>query len=663
MQEAIMQIGNAILDEGSMLLNLVKDLEPIKNKKTLHVLKFLFDTNSLKLKLDCNEEMGQDTAKRYLFIGSAPGANSPQWYATTNNTLFHITETIANIESKVDLGEELNNKIKLIKENFYLDLGSEFKSPKNRYILDFQKFGISEKSGLQVLEDAKKKKEGENQPPYQKDIRNYLKKNFQSQLDSYLKNNYGIPLKEIGLYVIYIDGKPLCDYENYKKAILKEKSVGEEQEQNTVNYCSMCGSEKKLTSKFDTELKFYTTNQLIFANNLDIKNYGNNYSLCESCMNKVLVAEKYIMNNLSTRLANFTVYLLPEFVIGQPMNREDLDDCSEVIKNSFNTVVNYESIESLKDAIDDFISYERDNYTFYLLNILFYKKSQKSTKVQKLIKDINPSIFIEIQSAIRKIDDEFKEFFGDEFSRKFSLGKIYYLVPIRVKSGEITEYRKLLSLYEAILLKQEVKKNIIINSINECCKALYFKQACLNVTDNGSKNITLDDKLAASKMIGTIIDGLMFIRFLEKLGCLKEGNTVDVSELILDEEMKKFISDMRYNEQQTSLFLLGNLIGAIGNAQYKRSTEGKKPILNKLNFNGMDKSKLIRLSNEVFDKLVQEKILSYNEVIYSQFKSLFDRNYPKWKLNKDENLFYILSGYGYCTNKAIMNKRGGKDYE
>jgi len=120
---------------------------------------------------------------------------------------------------------------------------------------------------------------------------------------------------------------------------------------------------------------------------------------------------------------------------------------------------------------------------------------------------------------------------------------------------------------------------------------------------------------------------------------------------------------MGYNEQQTSLFLLGNIIGAIGNAQYKRSSDGKKPILNKLNFNGMDKSKLVRLSNEIFNKLRQEKILPYNEMIYGKFKELFDKNRDSWNLNKDENLFYILSGYGYCTNKAIMGERKGNNHE
>lgn len=48
---------------------------------------------------------------------------------------------------------------------------------------------------------------------------------------------------------------------------------------------------------------------------------------------------------------------------------------------------------------------------------------------------------------------------------------------------------------------------------------------------------------------------------------------------------------MGYNEQETAMFLLGYLIGEIGNVQYRKTEEGTKPILNKLNFNGLDRQK------------------------------------------------------------------------
>ena len=120
------------------------------------------------------------------------------------------------------------------------------------------------------------------------------------------------------------------------------------------------------------------------------------------------------------------------------------------------------------------------------------------------------------------------------------------------------------------------------------------------------------------------------------------------------DEFNDFIKEMRYDEQQTAMFLLGTLIGEIGNVQYGRSEDGNKPILNKLNFNGIDRSKIIRLVKDVFNKLNQEKIRKYNELTFFEMKRLLDKNLDNWKLSKDENLFYILSGYSFVTVKSIL---------
>lgn len=137
---------------------------------------------------------------------------------------------------------------------------------------------------------------------------------------------------------------------------------------------------------------------------------------------------------------------------------------------------------------------------------------------------------------------------------------------------------------------------------------------------------------------------------------------MDTSDLKVKDDIKDYILEMEYDEQQSAMFLLGYLIGEIGNAQYKRMGEDRKPILNKLNFGGIDKNKIIRLTNDIFNKLVQEKIRKYNEVTFSECKRLLDLNKDSWKLNKQENLFYILSGYGYDTTRAMLNK-GGKENE
>jgi CRISPR-associated protein Csh1 len=202
-----------------------------------------------------------------------------------------------------------------------------------------------------------------------------------------------------------------------------------------------------------------------------------------------------------------------------------------------------------------------------------------------------------------------------------------------------------MQLYDSILSNKVISKQFVINNLLECARIQYYEKEGFNVTTGNTHS--------------TITMGNFFIKFLENMKCLKGGKAMEVNNLKVKEEMKEYIVAMNYNEQQTAMFLLGSLIGEIGSAQRNKSSEGKKPILNKLNFAGVDKGKLVRLTGEVFNKLIQEKILKYNEGTFGECKRLMDSNFNNWKLNKQENLFYILSGYSYVTTKLINSKKDG----
>lgn len=651
MQEAMIQIGDAILKNGSILDNLVQELNPVRKNKNLYVLKMNYITKEEKLILDCKEEMNEKTPYKYLYIGSAAGAASKQWYVSSTNILYHITETFPNL-TEIDLGEKLNSKISQINEKFYVDLGESFKSTKNRYILNFKKFGMGEDDVKTIYEEIKNqvkeriKNEEISEKDYDKEVKGSLKKNYTKIFQTYIKDILNISPNQIGLYTILIDGKPLCSEEEYRQAILKDKSSGDKKVSKAKDeYCSICGKKENLTWKIQTDIKFYTTNQIIFASNLNkTKGYKKNMLMCQECLNKILVAEKYIINNLTTSLSRFSVYIIPHFVIGKVMNKEELDICSKKIKNSFNTVKNFDSIEQLREEIINsiYMEEEQDN-SYFLLNFIFYKKVQKATKVQRLIKDVNPSIFIQIAKALNQTYNISHKLMGENYNRKISLGKLYNLISIREKSGEAMQYKNMLQFYNNILTKENINKKNLIDSIIRTCKIQYFEEEGYNTSKGYINN--------------TIVDGNMYIKFLQYLGCVKEGEGMDYTTLKVDINIKNYIKEMKYTEPEAALFLMGYLIGSIGNAQVKRSTENKKPILNKLNFGGMDKGKLVRLTGEIFNKLEQEKVRKYNEINFSECKRLMDKNFNSWPLSKHENLFYILSGYGYATTRPMFNKR------
>lgn len=641
MQEGIIQIGNVLLKEGDLLSNLIQKMNPVKKGKQLHVLKFNFLLEKGILQIDANEEMDEKSAEKYFYIGSADGSNLPQWYATSSSNKYHLTETIGNLSRK-DLGEELNTKIKSILDNFYVDLGSDVKN-KYRYVLNLKKCGISQNDVYDMYSNLKLK--GGNV----KEIVPWVAREF----EEYIKEKHGVKSDEIGLYTILINDQPLCDFTEYKQAVLEEKTGGvgsDKKKKDSKMYCSVCGASDNLSVEFPkTKLKFYTTNQIIFAGNL--RDYGRNMVLCDGCLNKTMAGESYIINNLNTRIAGFTVYLIPHFVFDAGLSPEKLKSISSRIINSFNTVSNIKAIGNMEDAVENLLD-ERDDNNYFTINMVFYRASQKATKVQRLIKDVNPFIFRDINKAINSSVRLVNSAMGYDYKKVFKLENIYYLTPIRLKSGQATEYNNLLNIYDCIFTRRGMDKNVIIKNLLSAVKIEFYKKEGFNIDKDSPINYT-------------ILDGWVYIKFLEFLGCLRGGDSLDVSELKVRDDIKNYIDKMAYNEQQAAMFLMGYLIGEIGNVQSRGSDEKRKPILNKLNFAGIDKPKIIRLSTDIFNKLNQEKIRQYNDVIYGEFKRLLDANMDKWKLNKHENLFYILSGYSYSTTRYMTYKKinGGADDE
>ena len=80
----------------------------------------------------------------------------------------------------------------------------------------------------------------------------------------------------------------------------------------------------------------------------------------------------------------------------------------------------------------------------------------------------------------------------------------------------------------------------------------------------------------------------------------------------------------------------------------------------------MDAEKLIRLTNDILEKLRQNKsvggtsLLEYNESTYSVLKLLMDSNIAKWNLSNQEGVFYTLSGYAFSN--YLVRKRSRDNY-
>lgn len=640
MIDGLIQIGGALPVKEGSLSNLIQEVNNIKKNKLLNVLKINFDLENDKLSFDVNEEMDSSTAKKYNYIGSASGPNSPQWYVSSTMINYHLTETIFNL-SKQSLGYELDKKVKKVLENYYY-LVDESLGNKYKYALNIEKYNISSIKMEDIYTRVKKDKIKDEVDPKSGVIGKAIISIISKEIENYFKKNYDMKLNDFGLFTLFIDGEPVAENKEYIFEAIKSKEPKFKASKVDKGSCSICGSKEEVSMDMTkTKVKLYTTNLNIFASNIDKKNYYKNMQMCKTCISKYLAGENYMQNRLGTKLSTFDVYIVPQFIYGEPLNEFELNKVTERIVKSFNTVKSFAGIEEMREDIVNILDFKDSNGYFYL-NFLFYKSSQASTKVQALIKDVNPSIFQMLAEATIKSYEDFRDSLGAGLKIQADLQTVYLMNPIRLSKGNPSQYRNLLQTYDSILTNKKLSKRKIVRNIVDCIKIIRFNKESYNI--NTEKN----------RLEFYLIRANMYIRFLEYINCLKGGVELVVEDLNVKEELKSFIEKMCYDEEQTAMFLLGALIGEIGNVQYKKNEGGNKPILNKINFNGMDKSKIIRLTKDVFNKLNQEKIRRFNEVTFFEMKRLLDKNLEYWSMNKDENLFYILSGYSFVTTKPML---------
>ncbi|MGO1372151.1 MAG: TIGR02556 family CRISPR-associated protein [Senegalia sp. (in: firmicutes)] len=629
MQEGIKQVGEAIYDEENAILNLVKDIK-YKDKKEnyLNIIQINFNTDINKIEIKNYGEAKMNSPQELLWIGTASGPASPQWYTTGNKAEYLISQTIPNIVS-MNIGD-LSEELKVIVENFYFDMGEQKGAKKKfRYIIDTNKVDGEFEDVKQIYEH--------NDKDVKKTIKDVSKK-----LDNFIKGNLNLKTKDIALYFLTINEEKISNNKEYKNAIKEEMYSLDENLPK--DYCSVCSKNSQVTSDTSKlQLKFYTTTNINFPSGFSKSNYNKNMQICEECMSFLMSGEQYIKDNLSSRLGGMPIYIIPHFLFEPDLSKKKMDEISKNIQKTFNESKNVGGIENFRDELIE--TTPEDNE--FLLNILFYKINQQSVKVQRLIKDVNPSRFGELIIASKGIQRRFEDLISNNLKIPLGLQSVYYLTPVKVKTGEVQDFRKLLALYDAIFKEVKIKKEVLITNFLNMIKIHYY---------NKENQFNIKPSRFFSK---SIIQSHMLIKYLEKINCLKEGEGMDLDSIILDEEIKNYMKEMNYSEQEASMFLLGYLVSQVGNRQ-RMEREGKKPILNKINFNSMDLNKVKRLSNEIPDKLRQNKILKYNEKQYFAHKKLMDKHRNDWQLSKHDNLYYIMSGYAYGTTKLIY-KKGNED--
>ena len=642
MIENIIQMGGIILESTGFLDAMINEVEPLTKKdEQRYICKFMFDTSKKEVNFGLNEEISTDTAKRYSFVGTIGGPNTPQWCTTVKTPDYFLTETIPTL-LKQDIPERYKSKVQNVLDTMFKDV--EGTDGKYKYFLDVEKAGMGIK--IEEIFDKLKKDDKNNEKKANKQVQKEARAVVSKIFYKYIKEKYGCKKELVGLNVLYIDGECISGADFYTDLLKKGlqpsevslEGVGKAKgsaKKNTKGNCGICGSEEDVDSDLKkAKIKYYITDKINFASNIDKKYFYRNFGLCSRCYRELQTGEVYVKDHLKTRLSQFDVYLLPHFIFETHIDKHQLDNCSEKLKKAVGRICSFDEIIAFRDDLYNVNVFDDP----YLVDFIFFEASNQATKIKKVIKDLEPSVFDEIKMNLAIVNDNYRKYY-EKYG--FDMKSFFYLLPsIKGSDGKYSaRFKQLLEWYGAIFTGRRIDvKSIVENSINRARQKIVEKEEF--------------------DMMDTIIKANMAISFLELSGCIKKSSMRGGVNMAVDlkPEIRGFIEKADYDDERTGLFLLGVLIAKIAYAQYKRND--KKPILNKLNYWGMDRMKVISLSNEIFNKLRQEKILQYNEQLYGECMKLIGQS--PLNLPKKEMLFYILTGYSVATTCNIKEAQESK---
>lgn len=661
MIEAIREIGRNALkydqEEGSnkneiFARAICQDLENIKsgsgkNKDKQYIQRvIIINFNTIEKKIEIEFERISDEAKyKFFWIGNTIRhklyctATSDKINRLLSTSIYELTEVISGAlisELKGSLSDFYNI------QNVINTKNKEIK----RYFIDYKKISVESDNIVKYYEELKKAKDEKS---FKK-----IEKQYYNELTKLIVEKVRLKKEEISIFSISVNNNLISQYKSYKEFVLKERvndlfTINGRYKTNITKngICAICNTKTTVTSNFSSfTLKFFINDKLGFSSNFDGV-FKNNFSICKECYEYLIVGENFIKNNLSAKIGLKT-YIIPKFISKTEL---DISNFSKYLVNKTYYLTNLSDIKELENFLEQFKRYE-EGVKNYLINYLFYEKIQSEFKVLKLIKDIPPTRLTFIQEIEDDISNLVDKKFDAEKNLKISLNKLWWNIPVKKKDKQ--GYSKFLEIVDSIFSNINVDYNFLINQFTEVIRIIKF--------DNENYNIYHNSDIVNKVMQQNLI--LLFFKKLGILGGFKMNESISVSKaelLMLPQNILDYWEALEiYNDnQKKALFLLGYLIGEIGNAQTMTKEAKKKPILNKINFQGMDYEKLQRLSNDVFEKLIHNKILNYNENIFSISKQLMEKE-ESWNLSNQENVFYVLSGYAYSNYTA--KKRSEDNY-
>lgn len=652
------------VNQGNIFSSLIKPVKKINKTEQPYIVFLILDLHKDEIYFKLHKKFTEDSTYQYYYFGNNPAAKS-QYYLTreSKDIKYLLTSTFNDLNlllKKYDMSNcELSNIIKQLENKNIISLGIR----KGDGRLNLQKFSILKNGKIKKIELDEKNNIIVDGKKINADsfIRLFIN-------DSNKKNKFVliIPVvkledeKEVILSVhpdylelVKKDNK-LTDFSDNKKSKRKQKRI-----------CYICGLYKddvssEYSKKFDRTgiNKIFTTTTKNTSPYLNKFNYDNVYSMCKDCYQKLKNGEKVISKQFKGKIADEDVFIIPQGLF-KNFDYNFLNMLKRNVDLAFNTSDADEWLQMIESEL------EENEIEYYSVNFIVYRTDGNSVKVLQTIEDV-PTL--RIKRVIQTISKNKNKL--ELHLKEMGLGSIYRIIPVKInKEKQQVDVGRVLSLYKSILSGEMIEHKILysyaVEALEKGLKQLskhridnYYNMELtryIQNTDFFIKHIVY----SYIALINTcqdlnLLDKTVF-NFLDKEGERLSINTPskEINQKIT--LIEEFLNKHGFNNDARALFYLGILVNRVACTQLGKG-HNTKPVLKKIQFQGMSQKEVYRLYHDIVEKLHQyNRMTLFAEAIMNRFHNYFGTLDREWILNEHANVFYIMAGYSYLVGNNNLD--------
>jgi CRISPR-associated protein Csh1 len=388
--------------------------------------------------------------------------------------------------------------------------------------------------------------------------------------------------------------------------------------------------------------KMFVTTTRNYASRFDTNNFRSNYQVSEEAQKLLERGSSYILENHTIPIAGVNHCIIP-----QVFSQSTVDASAILAKLSRRSdlLFKYQELKDFSTQIDDT---EPD---IYWIDFLGYESDGNFFKTIHYIKDVSKTHFTRLLKTFQLVHRELKEVNGIQWDEVMSAGKnhslsfnlftFYGLIPLRKDKEKKNEA---LTLFKAILEQRKISSQKLFEHYRELilCHRFERYRSYTNVYANNEFDFAVRNATYQYLAIFQVLTRLNLLKNMEEKISTSE---IDIpAGEFYQQQVELFFTKMAYSDAQKALFYLGRTLNAVAYAQVKKE-HASKPILEKVNFNGLDNRAIMRLRNDLMEKTKQYRIYDKTEFLLSQFTQYYNPN--EKKISPEEALFFLLSGYSF----------------